>query len=85
MDPRFIGIFDRFPGPLDILFLGAGQRTDDGAFYLLGDSFDRFKVTRRGDGKPGFDRVNTQLGQLTGDLHLFFGIKRGSRTLLAVP
>ena len=71
MDPRFVGIFDRFPGPLDVFFFGPGQAADDRSFDLFRYLFDRIEVAGRSDGKTGFNDVDPLISRADGRCPVF--------------
>ena len=59
----------------------AGHR---GFLDFRGDGLDRFKITRAGDGKAGFNDVHPKLLEGTGNFEFFRQIQRGAGRLFAI-
>ena len=70
----FGALFQRFPRPIDVGIVAAGQAADGGAANGVGDLPHRFEIAGRGDRKAGFDDVDAQIDQRLGDFQLFSGM-----------
>ncbi len=71
-------------GAQDVVFRGAGEAGDDGAFDLLGDAFDAFEVALGGDGEAGFQDVHAEFGQGFGHAEFFVDVHGEAGRLFAV-
>jgi hypothetical protein len=85
MDTRIGRTFNGIPAIIDGLEIGMGQDADRGLAYFLRDKPDSLKITGRGNGKAGFDNVNAELFELTGDFQLFLNVESAPRRLFPVP
>ena len=85
VDPRPIGILERLPGAVDVLFQAASQAADHRAIAELpGNLAHGLKVTGRRDREAGLDHVDPQLDKSPGDLELFGRVHAAAGRLLAV-
>ena len=78
VDPRFGGMADGLPGPVDIRLGCPRQAGDLGLFQCAGNLGDRFEISLRGRRETGLDDIDAELFQLGGDAQFFAGIHAGA-------
>jgi len=78
------GMFQCFPGTLDIGAAGAGQSGDDGSANDRGNGFYGGEVAIGGDGKPGFDHVDAEAVELVREAQLFLMVHAATGGLLSI-
>ena len=85
MDPRLVGILDRFPRAVDVGFYCAGEAAYDRALNILRDGLYRFEVARRRiSAKPASMTSTPEARELPCYLELLLGVKARAGGLFAV-
>ena len=85
MDPRRPGVFQGFPGCIDIARGRSRKAGNLRAPDLLGDLLYGLEIPGRAAGEPGFDHVHVQTLELAGEDQLFPQVHAGSGRLFSVP
>jgi hypothetical protein len=87
VDAGLGGGLEGFGCRFDVGLEGAGQAANHraiGGAHLFGHLLHRLEVPGAGIGKPSFNDIDPQPGQLPGDGQLFFGVEGGAGALLPV-
>ena len=84
VDPRPLGVANRFPRAVDVGLAAAGQAADDRAADRAGDLAHGLEIARRGDRETGLDHVDAQFHQRVGDFHLLGQVHARAGRLFAV-
>ncbi len=92
VDPWPFGQLDRLPCPGYILFIGTAQPGNYRDISILvhfvpdniGNLFHGIKIIGAGDGKPGLDDIDAELGEIAGYFEFFGTGQCGPRGLLSV-
>ncbi|CAL5347861.1 unnamed protein product [Camellia sinensis] len=92
MNPRPLGVLHSLPSRIDIPLITPHETTNHRHIpilihritNLLSNDFDGLEVVFGGGRKAGLDDVDTELGELAGDVELLFAGHVGAGGLLAV-
>mmetsp|Transcript_18112 Transcript_18112/g.51845 ORF Transcript_18112/g.51845 Transcript_18112/m.51845 type:complete len:449 (+) Transcript_18112:778-2124(+) len=93
VDPRPFGPLDGIPRDGNVLLVGPGKAADYGYVsivvhlpsYRIGNLLDGIEIVGTGNGKARLNDVDSQLGEVAGNLDLFGRRQGRSRRLFAVP
>ena len=83
--PLLSGVFQRLPGPVDILLAGAAQTGDLRPLDVLGDHFDRLKIPIGGDRETGLDDIHVHFLEMTCQTQFLLDVHAVAGGLFAVP
>ena len=84
MDTSPLGIFQRFGSHIDIFLDRTGQSGNHRFFNHFRNFHNRLEITRAGNRKTGFDNVDTQIFQRSGNFDFFKRVQLAARNLFAI-
>ncbi len=84
VNARMGGVFQGFPGALDIRAAGAAQACNDGAADDGGDGLHGREVAIGGDGESGFDDVDAEAVELVREAQFFLMVHAATGRLFSV-
>ena len=84
MNAGIDGMLHGFPGGVDVLDGGSGERGDRTVLYDRGNGLYALKVAGRGDGEAGLNDIDLQTLKAFSHLDLFFQVHRAARRLFSV-